>query len=102
MFAVLLQLAVAATHHHADALGGPLTLSGEKALVAAPDDGPPPAAENECTICLGLTLGTTFIVPPAIALGLLQTAGPAPGVIERELEARTRFAFKSRAPPQRL
>lgn len=101
LFAVLLQLAVAATHHHASVVGGAPTLSGQQSFVTPPDSGPLPGQESDCPICLGLALGTTFILPPGIALDLLPTSDAAVGA-ERELEARALLAFRSRAPPYRL
>jgi hypothetical protein len=101
LLAVLLQLAIAATHHHAVILGGPLTLSGQKTFVTPPEGDSLPA-EEDCPICLDLALGTTFILPLGIALDLAPAPDAAPGDIQREREVRTRLAFQSRAPPDCL
>jgi hypothetical protein len=103
MFSILLQLAIAATHHHADLFGATFALSGQTVTIALPDDGSaPPADESTCQICLGLAFGTAFILPTVLVLDLPPAADAASAVVQRAPDARTQLAFRSRAPPHRL
>jgi hypothetical protein len=99
LFAILLQLAIAATHHHAVVLGGANQIGAQLSLTAPPDGGSAPASDELCEICLGLALGSSFVVPDAPSLDLAP-AGPPVQLSAPESRARTvLLAFHSRAPP---
>jgi hypothetical protein len=101
MLAVLLQAAIAATHHHA--LAGPGDLAAQKAFAAAPQDGSGPLSdESTCEICLGLAFGSAFALPDAIALDMAEASAPADRVAPEDREGTILLAFRSRAPPQPL
>lgn len=103
IFGVLLQLTLAATHQHASWFGASDTLSGQKTFAALPDGGSaPPADESACQICLGLALGTAFILPAGLVLDLPPTADTTPALLQQAYDARSQLAFRSRAPPQSL
>jgi hypothetical protein len=99
LLALLLQLAIAATHHHAVARGSSELIGDGQAFASSQDDGSTPSSADRCDICLGLALGASFVVPDAIApdpdAAAAPTARDAP-----ENRARTvLLAFRSRAPP---
>jgi hypothetical protein len=99
LFAILLQLAVAATHQHAVIAGGAYQIGGQQSSAAPQDNGSGPASDERCEICLALALGSSFVVPDAITLDLAPVTVPAQ-VSAPESRARTALlAFQSRAPP---
>jgi hypothetical protein len=104
-FAVLLQLAVAATHHHAERVPGEPFASGSQHPSAfakqVGHDEIPPADGGDCQICLGIALGALFLLPAAIQLGLLRLARDTFVWFSHAAAGRT-LAFQSRAPPCRL
>jgi hypothetical protein len=102
-FAVLLQLTVAATHHHPeDGFGAHV---GARDRTASPVFKPlghgqlPPASEAICPICLALALGAVFLQPVAVLLAR-PAAGRETFLSENHVAtARHQTAFRSRAPP---
>jgi hypothetical protein len=103
MLAILLQVAIAATHHHANVLAGLGGLATQKSFAAAPQDGSGPLSdESTCEICLGLAFGSAFVLPDAIALDLAVASVPTQRTAPEDRERTTLLAFHSRAPPQPL
>jgi hypothetical protein len=99
MLAILLQLAITATHHHAVFLGGAERIGGQQSVVAPQDGGSAPASDEGCEICLGLALGSTFVLPDGAPLDVLPPPLPRHWSPLQDRERAVRLAFHSRAPP---
>jgi hypothetical protein len=98
LFAILLQLAVAATHYHAVFLGGFDRIGSQQSVSAPQGDDSAPSGE-ECEICFDLALGSSFVLPDQAPVDLLPASLPVHRTAPQDRERTALLAFHSRAPP---
>lgn len=110
LFAILLHLFVAATHHHAVHLRAAPALdvaaaSGITTTIERADGPAVPGsdqADEACPVCLGLSMGAAFLLPAVIVLAQPARADLAPWRPAMRPAAWRIAPFQPRGPPLTL
>ena len=102
LLAIVLQLALAATHHHRLVFSPP---TAGLAIAGIPDGHDPAAPadrDDDCPICFGLAIAATLLQPVAFVLAAPSGLPVLRPTRALRLVVRRVAGFRSRAPPAEL